>query len=45
MMFSDESNFRLLRVLHRLVRRPIGSYRYNSRFTVKTMKHLDSIMV
>jgi transposase len=44
-MFSDESTFRTLRVVHRKVWRPIGSYRYSSRYTVKTMKHPDSVMV
>jgi transposase len=44
-MFSDESTFRTMRIVHRSVRRPIGSYRYNSRYTVKTMKHPDSVMV
>jgi transposase len=44
-MFSDESTFRTMRIVHRSVRRPIGSYGYNSRYTVKTMKHPDSIMV
>jgi transposase len=44
-MFSDESTFRTLRAVQRKVRRPIGSYRYSSHYTVKTMKHPDSVMV
>ncbi len=44
-MFSDESTFRTMRIVQRLVTRPIGSYRYNSKYMVKTMKHPNSIMV
>ncbi len=44
-MFSNESTFRMLRVVQRKVRRPLGSYRYSSRYTIKTMKHPDSVMV
>ncbi len=44
-MFSDESSFRALCAVQRKVRRPIGSYRYSSHYTVKTMKYLDSVMV
>ncbi len=44
-MFSDVSTFRTLRIVHRSVRRPTGSYCYNSRYMVKTMQHPDSIMV
>jgi hypothetical protein len=35
----------MMRIVHRSVRRPMGSYHYNSKYTVKTMKHPDSIMV
>jgi hypothetical protein len=44
-MFSDESKFRTLRVVQRKVRRPLGSYRYSSQYTLKTMKHPDNVMV
>lgn len=44
-MFSDESTFRTLRVVARTIRRPMGSYRYSSRYTVKTMKHPAGVMV
>jgi hypothetical protein len=44
-MFSDERTFRTLRVVQRKVRRSFGSYRYSSRYTIKTMKHPDSVMV
>jgi transposase len=43
-MFSDESTFRTLRMVSRTVRRPIGSYRYSSRYTVKTIKHPAGMM-
>jgi hypothetical protein len=45
LMFSDESTFRMLRAVQSKVRRPIGSYLYSSHYTVKTMKHPDSMMV
>lgn len=44
-MFSDESTFRVMRCTRRTVRRPEGSSRFDSRFTVKTVKHPDSVMV
>ena len=44
-MFSDESTFRLVRGCSTVVRRPTSSSRYDSRFTVKTVKHPDSVMV
>jgi transposase len=44
-MYSDESTFRVIRATRILVRRPIGSNRYSSKFTVKTVKHPDSVMV
>ena len=44
-MFSDESTFRLVRGGSRLVRRPPGASRYDSKYTVKTVKHPDSVMV
>ena len=44
-MFSNESTFRLIRGQSRLVRRPRGVSRYDARFTVKTVKHADSVMV
>jgi transposase len=44
-MYSDESMFRCIRATRSRVRRPIGSNRYDSRFTVKTVKHPDSVMI
>jgi transposase len=44
-MFSDESTFRCLRATRSRVRRPTGSDRFDSRYTVKTVKHPDSVMV
>jgi hypothetical protein len=44
-MFSDESTFRCLRAVRSRVRRPTGSDRFDSRYTVKTVKHPDSVMV
>jgi hypothetical protein len=44
-MFSDESTFRCIRATKTKVRRPMGSDRYDSRYTVKTVKHPESLMV
>lgn len=44
-MFSDESTFRMIRGSSQLVRRARGSDRYDPKFTVKTVKHPDSVMV
>jgi transposase len=44
-MYSDESTFRCLRSTRSRVRRPTGSNRFDSRYTVKTVKHPDSVMV
>jgi len=44
-MYSDESTFRCIRATRSKVRRPSGSNRFDSRFTVKTVKHPDSVMV
>lgn len=44
-MYSDESTFRCIRATRSRVRRPIGSNRFDSKFTVKTVKHPDSVMV
>jgi transposase len=44
-MFRGESTFRTLHVVQRKVMRPLGSYRYSSRYTVKTRKHPDIVMV
>ena len=44
-MFSDESTFRLVRGGYNLVRRPSGVSRYDSRYTIKTVKPPKSIMV
>jgi hypothetical protein len=42
-VFSDESTFRCIRKTK--VRRPMGSDRYDSRYTMKTVKHPESLMV
>ena len=44
-MFSDESTFRLVRGGYKLVRRPQGVSRYDSKYTIKTVKHPESVMV
>ena len=44
-MFSDESTFRLVREGYKLVRRPQGVSRYASMYTIKTVKHPESVMV
>ena len=43
-MFSDESTFRLVRGGSKVVRRPSSVSRYDPRYTVKTVKHPDSVM-
>lgn len=44
-MFSDESTFRLVRGGSKTVRRPSTVSRYDPKYTVKTVKHPDSVMV
>ncbi|KAG0725462.1 Transposable element Tcb1 transposase [Chionoecetes opilio] len=44
-MFSDESTFRLVRMASTTVRRPSDVSRYHPKYTVKTVKHPDSVMV
>lgn len=44
-MFSDESTFRLVRGGSKTVRRPSTASRYDPKYTVKTVKHPDSVMV
>lgn len=44
-MFSDESTFRLIRGSSKIVRRPSNVSRFDPRYTVKTVKHPDSVMV
>ena len=45
-MFSDESHFKILRDSgNRKYRRPVGSNRYDARYTRKTVKHPDKQMV
>jgi hypothetical protein len=44
-MYSDESTFKCLRSTRTTIRRPQGSNRDDSRYTVKTVKHPDSVMV
>ncbi|XP_076811815.1 uncharacterized protein LOC143458825 [Clavelina lepadiformis] len=44
-MFSDESTFRLVRGVPKMVRRPSTASRYDPKYTVKTMKHPGSVMV
>jgi hypothetical protein len=42
---SDESTFRCLRATRSRIRRPAGSDRFNSCYTVKTVRHPASLMV
>ena len=44
-MFSDESTFRCIRATKSKVRRPVGSDRFDNRYTVSSVKHPDSVMV
>ena len=44
-MFSDESTFRLVRGGYKLVRKPQGVSRYDSKYTIKAVKHPESVMV
>jgi hypothetical protein len=44
-MFSDESSFKCIRTTSNRVRRPHGSNRYDPKYTMKTVKHPDSVMV
>lgn len=44
-MFSDESAFKCVQMRHRTVRRPVGSSPFDQRYTVKTVKHPDGVMV
>lgn len=44
-IFSDESTFGLIRGGPMMVRRPKCSSRYDTKFAVKTVKHLDRVMI
>ena len=44
-MFSDESTFRLVRGVPKMVRRPSTASRFDPKFTVRTVKHPVSVMV
>ena len=44
-MFCDESTSRLVLRGYKLVRRPSGVSRYDSRYIIKTVKHPESVMV
>ena len=44
-MFSGESTFRLVQERYKLVRRPSGVSRYDSRYIINTVKHPKSAMV
>ena len=44
-MFCNESTFRLVLRGYKLVRRPSGVSRYDSRYFIKTVKHPKSVMV
>ena len=44
-MFSDESTFRLMRGQSKAIKRPINVPRHDPRYTVKTVKHSDGVMV
>jgi hypothetical protein len=45
MMYSDESTFKCIRSTRATIRRPQGSSRYDCGYTVKTVKHPDSVML
>ena len=44
-MWSDESTFRCITGRQGRIRRPVGSDRYDPRFTEKSVKHPDSVMI
>ena len=44
-MFSDESTFRLVRGVPKMVRRPSTASWFDPKFTDKTVKHPVSVMV
>lgn len=44
-MFSDESTFRLVSGGSKFIRRTATVSRYDAKYTVKTVKHPDSVMV
>ena len=44
-MFSDENTSRLVLRGYKLVRRPLGVFRYDSRYIIKTVKHPKSVML
>ena len=44
-MFSDESTFKCIRSACNRVRRPPGSNKFASKYTIKTVKHPDSVML
>ena len=44
-MFSDESTLRLVRGQSKVIRKPINVPRHDPRYTVKTAKHSDGVMV
>ena len=44
-IFSDESTFRLVLRGYKSVRRPLGVFRYDSRYIIKTVKHPKGVMV
>ena len=44
-MFSDESNFQVFKMASTTMRRPRSSDRFDSRYTVPIVKHLQSVIV
>ena len=44
-MFSDESTSRLVQRGYKLIRRPSGVSRYDSRYIIKTVKHPKSVLL
>lgn len=44
-MWSDKSTFQLVRGASKVVRRPSTVSRYDPQYTVKTIKHPDSVMI
>jgi len=44
-MYSDESTFHCVRNIRKMVRRPSGSNRFDTKYTAQTVKYLDSVMI
>ncbi len=44
-MWSDESTFKCIQDCSATVRQPASVSRFNSTYTIHTMKHLESVMI